>query len=287
MQSHAFQYVSHSQLTPVAPFHWEPGLRHSPKEGKWPRDGVQLKVDFKAPTDVTRPSHTNVTVSIHYELYQGVPILSKWISLEYSGRTPVAVGSVITEYLSVQKPYVPWDYNAVTWPWTRGTGITSSWLYVEPTVYHGSLVQWTTDPDAAVTFGADEADLQCGYADSGFGVYLANDSSSLAYLTQVETFRCIELVTDSSDKERVALSRHRLTRLLTPQTQENPIFFHATNTTSAGFRAAVDQMANVGFEMFIYSFGSSFRMEDTSQSNILQITNDISYAKSKGIEVGG
>jgi hypothetical protein len=34
------------------------------------------------------------------------------------------------------------------------------------------------------------------------------------------SFRTLELVTDSVDVERVALSRHRMTRLLAPWTQE-------------------------------------------------------------------
>ena len=47
-----------------------------------------------------------------------------------------------------------------------------------------------------------------------------------------------------------------MTRLLSPQTMENPIFFHATNT-SQYFKQQIDQMAEVGFEMLIYSFDTN------------------------------
>ncbi len=101
------------------------------------------------------------------------------------------------------------------------------------------------------------------------------------------SFRVHELVIGSSDDERVALSKHRLIRLLAPHTQENPIFFHMTESTSPAFRAAIDQMAEVGFEMLIYSFGSGFDMESSDEQYIERIASDIAYANSKGIEVGG
>ena len=70
---------------------------------------------------------------------------------------------------------------------------------------------------------------------------MANASFDKFTLSQFDSFRVFELVTDSTDRERVDLSRHRLTRLLAPQTQENPIFFHATDYTTQGFKIAVQK----------------------------------------------
>ena len=142
--------------------------------------------------------------------------------------------------------------------------------------------------------GADQPYLKIYYS-SGPGVFMAGNSQAgrgirdfpQPTLTEFNSFKALLLVTDSSDRECVSLSRARMTRLLTPQTQENPIFFHGTNVTSDGFRASVDQMASVGFEMFIFSFGTSFQLEDTSPAYIQQIAADVQYAASRGIEVGG
>ena len=84
-----------------------------------------------------------------------------------------------------------------------------------------------------------------------------------------------------------SLSRHRVTQLLAPHTTENPIFFHATNVTDAGFRNAIDQMSEVGFEMLIFSFGSGFRLETSNATYLAQIKAQVDYARSKSIEVGG
>lgn len=101
------------------------------------------------------------------------------------------------------------------------------------------------------------------------------------------SFHVLELVTDSVDPERVGLSRHRMTRLLVPQTQENPIFMHGTKADPAEFRQEIDQIVEVGFEMFLYSFGSGFHLESWNPKYLAQIKSDIAYAHSKGIEVGG
>jgi hypothetical protein len=89
--------------------------------------------------------------------------------------------------------------------------------------------------------------------------------------------------------------RHRMTQVLLPHTTENPIFFHAVfpdandddGDDNAAFQHTIDQMAEVGFEMLIYSFGSSFQLETTNQSYMDKIKNQVDYARSKGIEVGG
>ncbi len=44
-------------------------------------------------------------------------------------------------------------------------------------------------------------------------------------------------------------------------------------------------MAEVGFEMMIYSFWSGFNMESDNQTYVHGIADDIAYAHSKGIEV--
>lgn len=59
-----------------------------------------------------------------------------------------------------------------------------------------------------------------------------------------QSFRTIELVLDSTEKERSSLAVRRMKRLLAPASQENPIFMHLTAapTDSKGVEAAIDQM---------------------------------------------
>ena len=133
-----------------------------------------------------------------------------------------------------------------------------------------------------------------------------------------------EMMVGPHDLERLGMAKHRLLRLLAPHTQENPIFFHMIHSVSNKFhcsicifrkkiyqflakrlidrpfnnercclfpknstavRSVLDQMAEVGFEMMIYSFGSGFSIEITSEAYLKHIADDIAYAHSKGIEV--
>ena len=90
----------------------------------------------------------------------------------------------------------------------------------------------------------------------------------------------------TSDPERFGLARKRLTRMLAPQTMETPIYFHMTDRDSTKFRETVDQLAEVGFDMIFYSFGSGFDLQTTVYNDTLlnALKADISYANSKGIE---
>ena len=63
---------------------------------------------------------------------------------------------------------------------------------------------------------------------------------------------------------------------------------HLTNVSAAGIRSAVDQMYAVGgFDMLIFSFGSGFDLENTTDSYMDDMKKSIAYANAHGIEVGG
>jgi hypothetical protein len=91
--------------------------------------------------------------------------------------------------------------------------------------------------------------------------------------------------------ERIGLARRRMLKTLAPQILEAPLFFHLDGGGGPGgaaeFEAAVEQVAAVGFDMIIYSFGSGFAWESTDRSYIADIANRTRRAKAKGIEVAG
>jgi hypothetical protein len=61
---------------------------------------------------------------------------------------------------------------------------------------------------------------------------------------------------------------------------------HVRNAETKVFRNAVDQCAEVGFEMIIYTFGSGLNMENEDPAYLAKVKTDVDYAHSKGIEVG-
>jgi len=76
----AFLYVNHSTSLPEAPFPWKPGSRHSRSTVNWPPKGLKLSVNFRSPASAAA-QHMGTTVTVHYELFDGHPIITKWVTV--------------------------------------------------------------------------------------------------------------------------------------------------------------------------------------------------------------
>jgi hypothetical protein len=75
-------------------------------------------------------------------------------------------------------------------------------------------------------------------------------------------------------------------RTIAPWITENPLMFHLTRSGWEEFTTAVNQCADVGYEMLNFSFGSGFNPEDDSEENYAQMKKYSAYAESKGIKIG-
>jgi len=79
IDQNAFHYVTHRMGPPVAPFKYRP-RRGAPGDIVWPPAGLRLDVDFQAPYWAPY-YHQQVTVTVHYEIYDGIPLISKWVTI--------------------------------------------------------------------------------------------------------------------------------------------------------------------------------------------------------------
>ena len=272
---------------PVAQYNWTAGSRGGPLYLHWPPNGLHVAFDYIAPASAP-PHHRLVNVSVHYEMYEGIPALAKWVTIQPVNtadavNTSVTVNGITVETLRLNRPFSPVVFSSYpTAPPTINSDILSR-LYVTTSEAHGAQVLWDNDDHIHDTPGAAEPTLNVTtVAAPGFVVDLS--SANTAAFVSLKTF---ELVTDSVEMERHGLSVRALTRLTAPATTENPIFMHLTDASSAGIRSAVDQAVDVGFEMIILSFGTSFDIENNGSAYLAQMKSDIAYANEHGIEVGG
>ena len=256
----------------------------------WPPKGVHLAVRFAAPK--TAPlAMQDVAVVLHYELYDGIPLMAKWITVETAGAV-VTVDATTVDIFAANARFGTYPGHGSYQPGAAYNGAPDQsqaapmpLLFASTDQAHGTLCFWmddypnSHDPDALQDQGAVEPYLNCSYQ-VGLGVVVNTHQP-------FTSFRALHLVSDSVDIERQTLGRLRATQILVPHVTENPIFFHATDVTEAGFKRIIDQMADVGFEMLIYSFGSDFVLETEDPLYLSKIKKQIDYAKSKGIEVGG
>jgi len=102
-----------------------------------------------------------------------------------------------------------------------------------------------------------------------------------------ESFRAWVLVNDSNDRERNNLALRKMYRVIAPWATENPLMMHIRFSDDDAVKLALDQCAEVVFEVAIMTFGSGFNIEDLSVENISKWKKWANYAHSKGLQLGG
>lgn len=259
-----------------APFDWK-RKRHS-ADLPWPAPGVSLEFDYQ----VAEPTFKDVQVTIHYELYDRLPVLGKWIEVRNRGDHAVNLDSFTSELLATaevesavdERPFRSWrlppidmlsDYSF------HGMDATTA----------SKTVAWLPDPTytSQVNYELKMPAMVVSRPPLGPDVQLRAGETFASFRTYV-------VVHDNDNRERQGLTLRRAQNALAPWSTENPVMMHVRSAQSKIFRAAVDQCASVGFEMIIYTFGSGLDMENVDPEYLAKIKSDVDYAHSKGIEVG-
>ncbi len=271
----AFQFAGFEVGKTAARFPWKRS-RHAPPAA-WPPPGVSLVLHFKPPEGKC----PGVGVAVHYEMYDGIPLLCKWLTITNGGRKPVTVNSFKSEILAAV------DYES-------DVELPNRWefpnMLVESDYAFGGMgagganktAHWVADPQ----YGS-----QVNYARQA-PVMLEvrpplGPEAAIAAGETFETFRTFELIHDSTERERKGLAQRRMYRTIAPWAMENPILMHVRYADPASVRRAVDQCAEVGFEMVIMTFGSGFNIENEDPEYLAQVKELADYAHGKGIELGG
>lgn len=289
---------------PTAPFPWTPGTRHSPTQAVWPPSGVRLEAVFIPPSTAIKrangtvaPLPPSVCVSLIYDLYDGLPLLTTQMTAGYppnatpASTAPLLVQGATVTRLALIPPFGNYNTSGSLPPGEDGEGspnvvVPAPLVQAKTDQAHGAACVWTSDiansynPNCnCQDEGAVEPVLSCQASSVGTYLQLGNANYT--------SFRALLLVNDATDLDRQSLGRHRVTQTLAPHTMENPVFFHATSVVGQGFRTTVDRMVDVGFEMLIFSFGSGFNLENADPAYIAAVATQVAYARAKGVEVGG
>jgi len=268
-----FQFTDYSISEPKACYHWEP-KRHSANV-PWPPRGLKLTANFQPPEGI-KEKYKGLTVSVHYEMYEGIPVLCKSITITNGSGTEIipplskGAGGIFVEYVES-------EILAVTEAEKHRLHIESDYAFAGMNTTH-----WGPDSDykTQIDYHYQMPVLLTSEYPLGPGAHLKSGE-------QFESFRTFELLHDSDDRERQGLARRRMYRTLAPQVTENPIFMHVRSSEPDAVRLAIDQCAEVGFEMIILTFGSGFNIESENPDYIADFKTLVDYAHRKGIEVGG
>jgi hypothetical protein len=270
----AFHLAGFEVGTTAERFAWN---RKRRSEGRpWPPAGASLHLRF-----VGSPGREELTVTIHYEIYDGIPLIAKWFTLSNRGARAARLDSFKAEVLAaaeaesdVERPE-RWEHPN---------------LDVECDFSFGGFhpksanraVRWLPDPShrTQVNYRLETPCLLEVAPPLGPGVVLESG-------TDFESFRVFELVHDSTERERRGLQVRRMYRTIAPWATENPLLMHVRSAEPQAVRNALDQCAEVGFELAILTFGSGFDLENEKPDYIREVKGLVDHAHAKGLELGG
>ena len=221
-------------------------------------------------------------VEVHYELYDGIPLFSKWLVVRNTGKKTVRVNRFTAEELRLAEVETATNF-APTHEYPN--------IYVETDYTFGDMSCYNANP--AVSIGPDPAyPTQMNYPQKTPCLLKVTPpqmgpDADVAPGAAFDSFRVFDLLLDSSERERRTLAQRRMYRTVAPWTAENPFMFHKTQSDPKTVRNAIDQAAEVGFEMVIMSFGSGFNFESRDENYMAKYKELADYGKSKGVALGG
>ncbi|MGH2645869.1 MAG: alpha-galactosidase, partial [Chitinophagaceae bacterium] len=268
----AFQFKGFKIQNIQPRFSWRP-IRWC-ADTTWPPKGKEITFYFTPP----QGELSGVTVQVHYDMYDNIPLMSKWVTVQNNSNKDIRVDSFMSEILSMVEHGNTTGNNGHLQP---------PHIFIESDYSFGGMNAKSANhttywlPDSLYTTQANQTPCLLESKPPIGPWYKLSSHKTF------ESFHTYELMYDSYDKERCGLEERKMYRILAPWVTENPIFLHLTTTDPAKVKAAIDQCAHVGFEMVILSFGSGINMQDTSAANIAKYKAMVDYAKSKGIELGG
>ncbi len=282
------QLVGRELLAPSPPFAWK-RVRHA-VDSPWPAPGQRLSLHFALtpeaaealPTDpATRAALLGLSVVVHTKLYDGLPLFEKWLEVHNGSTRAITLDSFVSERLAIVESESPVE-GIVRWE-PPGIEVLSDYAFggMGPKDSNHTTY-WVPDPEYAtqVNYQRLSPVLLESRPPIGPGAVIAPGAT-------FTTFRTFELVHDSTDRERRGLARRRMFRTIAPWVTENPLMMHVRSAQPEAVRLAIDQCAEVGFEMVILTFGSGFDMEDEDPAVLAKWKRLADYAHSRGIELGG
>jgi hypothetical protein len=222
-------------------------------------------------------------VVVHYEIYDALPLIVKWITIQNNGSAAIKLDKVVNEILALVEEESAVVGSVEAMKKQHGLYVETNYAFNNAMRYDLSdqTTHWKADSTytSQVNYNFQTPSLLEIYPENAPGIELQSG----------ELFRSVrtyELLIDSYDRERRGLAIRKMYRTAAPWTSQNPVFMHLVSRNNEEVINAIDQCAATGYEALILSFGSHCNMEDTSEANIVRWKKIADYAHSKNILIG-
>jgi hypothetical protein len=241
--------------------------------------GQQLILNFASKL----PALKGLVVKVHYNIYDGLPLLCKWVSIE-NGNNSIHINRVMNEVLGLVEEESAVVGKPEEMKKQHGIYIETNYAFNNSMRYDISdhTTHWEIDSSytSQVNYNYQTPCLLKVYPDKAPGIDLAPNEMFISV-------RSFELLMDSYDRTRRGLMIKKMYRTIAPWVTQNPIFMHLVSKNDEEVKTAIDQCVATRFEAVILSFGSHLNMEDSSLQNMNRWKALANYAHQKNILLGG
>ena len=225
----------------------------------------------------------NISVEVHYELYDGLPLMVKWVEVINHSNKIISVNRIVNENLGLVEEESAVVGSPEQMKKQHGIYVETNYAFNNAMRYDISdqTTHWLTDSTytSQVNYNYQTPCVLEVYPEKVLAVSLKPEEKIISQRTH-------ELLMDSYDRERRGMMIQRMYAAVAPWTTQNPIFMHLVSKNDQQVRDAVDQCKETGYEALILSFGSHCNMEDTSSSNVSRWKSLADYAHQRGILIG-
>lgn len=272
-----FQFRSYA-VTDIQPFiHWKPrgwALNNAQPSGK------VLSFTYESTIEALK----GLVIIVHYELYDNLPLMVKWLSVQNNGAQVIKLDRVVNEVLATVEEESAVVGSPAQMEKQHGIYVETNYAFNNAMRYDISdqTTHWKADSvyTSQVNYNYQTPCLLEVYPEKATGIALEEGQ----VFNSVRTY---ELLMDSYDRERRGLAIRKMYNMVAPWTTENPIFMHLVSRNDEDVKTAINQCAATGYEAVILSFGSHCDMEDSTATNIQRWKALADYAHSKHILIGG
>ncbi|KFC60161.1 alpha-galactosidase [Flavobacterium gilvum] len=230
------------------------------------------------------PELKGLKVKVNYELYDGLPLITKSISIENATQKVFKLDRVVSETIAMVEEQSAVEGDPEKMRGQHGFYIETNYAFNNSMSYELSdqTTHWKMDSvyTSQVHYNYKTPCLLEVYPEKAPGIDLnPNDVYN--------SVRSNELLIDTYDRQRRGLMIKKMYRTIAPWITENPIFMHLVSKNDEQVRTAIDQCAATGYEALILSFGSHLNMELDTPENHQKWKALADYAHSKGVKIGG
>ena len=266
------------RISDIKPFiNWKPTTwLTNPNQAK----GKTVTLEFIS----NLPALKNIMVQVHYELYDGLPLMTKWVSVENKSNASIKINRVVNEVLGLVEEESAVVGKPEEMKKQHGIYFETNYAFNNAMRYDISdqTTHWKTDLSytSQVNYNFETPCLLEIYPEKAPGIVLAPNEV-------FKSVRTNELLMDSYDRQRRGLILKKIYRTIAPWTTQNPIFMHLVSKNDQEVINAIDQCVATGYEAVILSFGSHLEMEDTTTANLNRWKALAKYAHDRKILLGG